>query len=196
MLFGGIYFLKFNVENTYSSKILKNIDDVPQERIAIVFGAGLDEGGTSPSVILEDRVSAAVDLYKAGKVSKIIMSGDNRIIEHNEPKIMIATAVKAGVKEFDLQPDYAGRRTYDTCYRAKAIFGVNKAILVTQSYHLTRALYICSSLGIEVYGYASDKHTYEYINEYTYREYAATFLAFWQLNVAPPEVVLGDKITI
>jgi SanA protein len=196
LVFINVVYLKSLIEAQYLPKVYTEVSKVPEERVAIVFGAGLDEGGRSPSPILEDRVLAAVDLYKAGKISKIIMTGDNRIIEHNEPKIMIETAIKNGVKDFDLQPDYAGRRTYDSCYRAKAIFGVNKAILVSQSYHLSRALYICSSLGIDVVGYAADKHIYVDINSDVTREYLATFLAFWQLNVSPPSVVLGEKIPL
>ena len=193
---GGIVLVKGSVDYTYVPKIQTDTNNLPNVRIAIVFGAGLENNGNDPSPILEDRVLAAVDLYKRGKVDKLLMSGDNRFIDHNEPKIMVETAIENGVKEFDIQPDYAGRRTYDTCYRAKAIFGVNKAILVTQSFHLPRAMYLCSSLGIEVYGYAADKHTYVYINDYTVREYFATFLAFWELNVDAPDVVLGDKVTI
>lgn len=193
---GGILLLNGLVGYTYSTKIVNDINDVPVTRVAIVFGAGLAQGETQPSDVLEDRVLAAAELYKAGKVDKILMSGDNTYVDHNEPKIMMETAMNAGVKEFDLQPDYAGRRTYDTCYRAKAIFGINKAVLVTQSYHLPRALYICSSLGIDVIGYSADRREYVGISDYTVREYFATFLAFWELNVSSPDVILGDKITI
>jgi len=191
--FVGTVLLKVSIDQTFSPKIINNISNIPQTRVAIVFGAGLSNNGSEPSVILEDRVLAAVDLYKAGKVDKILMSGDSSI-GHNESKIMMETAIKNGVKEFDLQPDYSGDRTYDTCYRAKNVFGINKAILVTQMYHLPRALYTCSSMGIEVYGYAADRHIYAGINDYTLREYPATFLAFWQLNIIAPDVTTGDKV--
>jgi len=196
ILGGGLLVVKGSVDYSYIPQIETELNELPDTRVAIVFGAGLENNGNDPSPILEDRVLAAVELYKAGKVDKLLMTGDNRIIEHNEPKIMMETAIENGVKEFDIQPDYAGRRTYDSCYRAKAIFGINKAILVTQAFHLPRAMYLCSSLGIEVYGYAADKHQYVSISSYTVREYLATFLAFWELNVFAPEVVLGDKITI
>ena len=167
---GGIVLVNASVYYTYSPEIIKNINDIPETRVAIVFGAGLAQGETEPSAILEDRVLAAVELYKAGKVDKLLMTGDNSSVSHNEPKIMMDAAITAGVKEFDIQPDYAGNRTYDSCYRAKAVFGINKAVLVTQSFHLPRALYICSSLGIDVVGYASDLHEYEGITNFTTRE--------------------------
>lgn len=193
---GSVVLVNWLVAYTYDPKIFTNINDVPETRVAIVFGAGLAQGETEPSTVLEDRVLAAAELYKAGKVDKILMSGDDSSISHNEPKIMMEAAIAAGVKEFDIQPDYSGDRTYDSCYRAKAVFGINKAILVTQSYHLPRALYTCSSLGIDVIGYSADKHSYSGINDFVTREYLATFLAFWQLNVVQPSVVTGDKVTI
>jgi len=196
LVIGGIVMVKVMVDSSYLSKIVIAAKDVPETRVAIVFGAGLENNGNDPSPILEDRVLAAVELYKTGRIDKLLMSGDNRFLEHNEPKIMMETAIENGVKEFDIQPDFAGRRTYDTCYRAKKIFGVNKAVLVTQSFHLPRALYICSSLGIDVVGFSADQRLYVYLNDYTVREYLATFLAFWELNVYTPEVVLGDKIII
>jgi len=182
------------IKSEYSTDIKYTVDEISEQKVAIVFGAGLKGDGTVPSNILQDRVSASVDLYKAGKVKKILMSGDNRVIEHNEPDVMIEHAVKLGVREFDLQPDYAGRSTYETCYRAKEVFGITKAVLVTQQFHLPRAIYICSTLGIDVVGYASDKHVYQDISYLKVREFLAISKAFWGLYVIRPEVVLGEKI--
>ena len=114
----------------------------PAAPAAIVFGAGLWRDG-SPSPVLQDRVATAADLYFSGKVKKILMSGDNRFIYYNEPGAMKKFALSLGVPEEDIVLDYAGRRTYDTCYRARAIFGLKEAILVTQSFHLPRALILC-----------------------------------------------------
>lgn len=186
--------LVFILDNYYNSKIYSNKDTVPETRVAIVFGAGLDSTATEPSDVLRDRIMSAVELYKAGKVKKILMSGDNRYSDYNEPQVMINTAKENGVSMFDMQADYAGRRTYDTCYRAKAIFGIDKAILITQDYHLTRALYTCNVLGIDVIGYVADKSQYQNLNFYATRDYFAIVKAYWDLYVSPPDVVLGDKI--
>lgn len=182
------------INNYYKDFIITDLDTVPQTRVAIVFGAGLSEDGTKPSSVLNDRVLAAVDLYKAGKINKIIMSGDNRYENYNEPQVMINVAKENGVSSFDLQADFAGRRTYDTCYRAKYIFGVENAILITQDFHLVRALYTCSNLGINSIGYPANKNSYVDENIFAFRDIAATLLAYWEINVAPPNVVLGEKI--
>lgn len=182
------------INRYYSTLIYTDIEKVPVTRVAIVFGAGLSPDGTKPSGILEDRIMSAVELYKAGKIQKILMSGDNRFEDYNEPQVMIKFARDNGVSSFDLQADFAGRRTYDTCYRAKYIFGVENAVLITQDFHLPRALYTCSTLGIESVGYAADKSDYISEDVFALRDLAATLLAYWELNVSPPSVVLGDKI--
>lgn len=185
------------LDRYYSSITYSDLKKVPETRIAIVFGAGLSPGQNEPSPVLEDRINAAVELYKAGKIKKIIMSGDNSYADYNEPQVMINYARSKGVSLFDLVGDFAGRRTYDTCYRAKYIFGVEKAVLITQDFHLTRALYTCNSLGIEAIGYVADKNEYVDIARYTYRDLLATLLAYWEIYVDPPDdVILGDPITI
>lgn len=200
IIFFGIFLLiipinlVFILDNYYKDKIYFDKEKIPEIRVAIVFGAGLDSTATEPSNVLEDRIMSAVELYKNGKVQKILMSGDNRFKDYNEPQVMLNTAKENGVSMFDMQADYAGRRTYDTCYRAKYIFGIDKAILITQEYHLTRALYTCNILGIDAIGYVADKNTYQNINSYVTRDYFAIIKGYWDLYVSPPEVVLGEKI--
>lgn len=168
-----------------------------QYPVAIVFGAGLYWDGT-PTPVLKDRVATAVDLYKNGLVKKILLSGDNRFIDYNEPGAMQAYAMDLGVPENDLVPDYAGRRTYDTCYRANAIFKVQKAYLVTQSFHLPRALFLCKSQGIYAKGVSADTQDYRTgsIAYWTIREIYATLTAMWDTWVTKPLPVLGDVLPI
>lgn len=174
-----------------------DVDDaIPEHRVAIVFGAGLSEYGQQPSAVLEDRILTAVELYNQGTIQKIIMSGDNRFEDYNEPQVMINFAREQGVRQNDLQADYAGRRTYDTCYRAKAVFGVHEAILITQEFHLSRALYTCNSLGVKSVGVVADRRLYEGIEFFQLRDTLALTKSFFDLYVSPPEVVLGDKIRI
>ncbi len=144
--------------HTYSSAILPP-DQVGSARVAVVFGARVYPDGRLSSM-LRDRVDTAIDLYKAGTVQKLLMSGDNRFVDYDEPGAMKAYAVAQGVPAKDIQPDYGGRRTYDTCYRAKHIFQVSDAVLVTQRFHLPRALFTCQQLGMEAVGVAADRRTY------------------------------------
>jgi len=184
------------INSNYNPRIYQDVLEVPETKVAIVFGAGLTDLGNSPGTFLEDRIDTVVELYKQNKVQKIIMSGDNREIAYNEPQIMMNTAIEKGVKEYDIQPDFAGRHTYDTCLRAKQIFGLNNAILVTQQFHLPRALYICNTLGVNAIGMAADKNLYPDIYSLKYREAIALTLAFWQLYVVEPTVILGERISI
>ncbi len=165
----------------------------PQGKTAIVFGAGLYRDG-SPSAVLRDRVQTAVELYQAGKVEKLLMSGDNSTLSYNEPGAMQKYAMQLGVPEEAIVLDFAGRRTYDTCYRARAIFGVNEALLVTQDYHLPRALFICDALGLETIGISADRRNYR-LGTYIYwrlREIPATLTAFIDLYIRKPEPILGQ----
>jgi len=170
------------------------VESVPADKAAIVFGAGLDRDGT-PSPVLRDRVATAAELYFEGKVTKLLMSGDNRFVDYNEPGSMQAYAISLGVPAEDIVLDYAGRRTYDTCYRAKEIFGLDEAILVTQGYHLPRAIFTCSGLGLKVTGVKSDLRTYQSDTEllWSMRELVASSVAVWQVWISHPLPVLGDK---
>ncbi len=161
--------------------------------VAIVFGAGLRRDGT-PTAILRDRVETAVRLYKDGKVQKILMSGDNRFIEYNEPGSMKDYALSLGVPEGDIVLDYAGRRTYDTCYRARAVFLLQSVILVTQEFHLPRAIYTCKLLGMDVEGVPATGRSYRQSSLFFWslREIPATVISLWENNISHPKPVLGE----
>ena len=169
-----------------------SINDSPSARVAVVFGAGLTASG-GPTRVLKDRVETAVRLYQDGKVEKLLMSGDNRFIDYNEPGAMKAFALELGMPEEDIVLDYAGRSTYDTCYRAGDIFLVDEIILVTQRFHLSRALYICNALGIKADGVAADLRIYRGTPYWNIREIPASLIAFIQVHITRPEPVLGDQ---
>ena len=194
-LFGGILLIGLPwiyVRLKTQSRIYRTSADAPEAPVAIVFGAGLNRDGT-PMPVLADRVATAVDLYKAGKVRKLLLTGDNRFPEYNEPEAMRRYAISLGVPEADLVSDYAGRRTYDSCYRARYIFLVKKAILVTQEFHLPRAVYLCDQLGIEAVGVAADRQPYRRSSEiqWNLREWAACFFAILETQITHPQPVLG-----
>jgi vancomycin permeability regulator SanA len=177
----------------YAGTRLYSVNDVPKKRIAIVFGAGLWRDG-SPTPVLRDRVSTAAELYFAGKVEKLLFSGDNRFIYYNEPGAMRQYALSLGVPDEVIVLDFAGRSTYDTCYRAHKIFGIQEAILVTQDFHLPRALYICHALGVKAVGVPADRQPYPlgpWIS-WNIRELPATVNALWQVHITRPQPVLGE----
>lgn len=171
---------------------IHQFEDAPAQRVAIIFGAGLRRDG-SPTAVLRDRVQTGVALYQAGKVEKLLMSGDNSTIYYNEPEAMRQYAIALGVPDTDIVLDYAGRRTYDTCFRAKAVFGVDQALLVTQKFHLPRALFLCNSLGVEAAGVEANNLNYRKISLFiwNFREQLATLAAFVDLFVDNPALVLG-----
>lgn len=171
--------------------------DVPPERVAIVFGARIYPDGRL-SAMLQDRVETAVQLYHARKVQKLLLSGDNRFIDYNEPARMMDYALSRGVPAGDIQLDYAGRRTYDTCYRAKAIFQLRSAVLVTQDFHLPRALFTCRGLGVDAVGVSADLRPYHRrsIGWSQIREIPATIVALYDVIRRQPAPVLGDPIPI
>ena len=193
--------IAFNLINhaTYAARMYPSPADVPSDapRIAIVFGAGLNRSG-GPTPVLYDRVATAVDLYQRGLVDKLLLTGDNRFENYNEPEAMRQTALQLGVPDRDLVLDYAGRRTYDSCYRAREIFGVERAILVTQAFHLDRAMYLCASFGIDTIGVMADRRDYATSSEtwWSIREAAATVAAWLDVNVLKPTPVLGEKLPI
>ncbi len=177
----------------YSISRIHTVEKAPSARAAIVFGAGLHRDG-SPTPVLQDRVATAARLYFSGQVEKILMSGDNRFMNYNEPGAMLEFALALGVPREDIVLDYAGRRTYDTCYRAGAIFGLQKAILVTQRFHLPRAIFICNMLGIQGQGVIADQRVYTRYarNMWALRELPATLMALWDVWIARPLPVLGE----
>lgn len=184
------------VETQYNT-VIYSAADVPPQRVALVLGARVYSNGRL-SGMLRDRVETAVDLYKAGKVQKLLMSGDNSTLEYNEPEAMAAHAIALGVPAEDIQPDYAGRRTYDSCYRAQAIFQVESLVIVTQAFHLPRALFLCNQLGIPSVGVAADQSRYDprSLAWSETREVPATFFALLDVIRRAPPAVLGDPIPI
>lgn len=158
--------------------------------VAIVFGAGLDPNG-EPSAMLADRLDGGIALYKSARVERLLFTGDNGTVEHNELRPMLEYALKRGVPRDVITLDYAGFNTYDSCYRAIHVFNVRRAILVTQGFHLARAMYLCRHLGMtDVEGSPRpDWGVYDLrlmFDEGFVRETLARTKAVWQANVTHP----------
>jgi vancomycin permeability regulator SanA len=172
-----------------TNRLYDNPGSVPARRVAVVFGAGVRPGGRL-SPMLADRVQAAARLYHEGRAAKLLMTGDNSSTNYNEVEPMRRYAVELGVPARDITLDYAGFSTYESCYRARDIFGVRHAVLVTQRYHLPRAMYTCQQLGIEAVGLGTaDWGVYHpaLMTRYTLREFLATLNAMWQVHITRPQ---------
>jgi SanA protein len=191
----AVLLLQAWVDQRYRAQIYELVDETPAMPVGIVFGAGYWPSGRL-SDALADRMDTAIDLYRVGKVNKLLLTGDNRFVDYNEPAVMSEYAQARGVPRGDLILDYAGRRTYDSCYRAGAIFGVARAVLVTQEFHLPRALYTCNQLHLEVVGVVADQHQYVRAPWYRIRETFAVARAWLDVNVLKPLPVMGDPIPI
>ncbi|MFL5735638.1 MAG: vancomycin high temperature exclusion protein [Chloroflexia bacterium] len=191
----GLVGFKMWVDSQTQGLIYAGVDsEVPNHHVALVFGAGLNaEGG--PSAMLYDRVATAVDLYNTRKVDKLLMTGDNSVVTHNEVEAMRKTAVDLGVPDEDIVLDYAGFSTWDSCYRAREVFSLTDATLVTQRFHLPRALYTCKQLGIDSVGVASDRQPYPTsYNEV--REIPALAITAWRMLTDHQPKFLGPKVNV
>jgi vancomycin permeability regulator SanA len=162
-------------------------------QVALVLGAGLTRDG-QVTWFLRDRLDAAISLYRDGKVDGLLLSGDNHVRSHDEPGAMRAYARSQGVPAGAITLDYAGFDTYDSCYRARHIFGVRSAEVVTQRYHVPRAVYLCRAVGIAADGLGvrdwGRVPTGKMIH-YQAREVFADVKAVWDADVTSPKPLLG-----
>lgn len=158
----------------------------------LVLGAGIKDDET-PTPMLKDRLDLGIMLYEHGVAPKLLLSGDNGTESHNEIHVMLNYVKKAGVPEEDIFCDHAGFSTYDSMYRAKDIFSAQTIIVVTQTYHEYRALYIGDELGLDVYGAASDQLTYAGQPMREIREVMARVKDYFKV-MGKPESVLGGEV--
>ncbi|MEW2425036.1 ElyC/SanA/YdcF family protein [Streptomyces nigra] len=129
---------------------LRTAADVPRTDVAVVFGAGLWDG--EPSPYLAHRLDTAARLYRAGRIEVVLVTGDNSRKDYDEPDAMRAYLVRHGVPDARIVSDYAGFDTWDSCVRAKRIFGVDEAVLISQDFHIRRAVALCQAAGVTSYG--------------------------------------------
>ena len=136
---------------------LRTTADVPRTDVAVVFGAGLLWNG-EPSIFLANRLDAAAELYREGRIEAVLVTGDNSSHLYNEPHSMRHYLTHRGVPDSRIVSDYAGFDTWDSCVRAKKIFGVDRAILVSQGFHIRRAVALCQAAGVDSYGVGAADH--------------------------------------
>ena len=184
------------VKETTKKQIINNSDYTKLENIdyIIVFGAGI--WGDQPSPMLEDRLLEGINLYNNNVSNKIIMSGDHGREEYDEVNIMKNYAIEKGVPSENIFMDHAGFSTYESIYRAKEIFKAKKVVIVTQKYHLYRALYIANQLGLEAYGVGSDPRKYVGATYRELREILARDKDFIKCIFKPEPTYLGETISV
>lgn len=195
LLFGLGIVPKYWISASTASRVFDDVKSVPHRRVALILGAKVYKSGNL-SPLLRDRVDKGIELYKAGRVEKLLLSGDNRFEHYNEPDRMAEYAINHGVNPKDIVRDYAGRRTYDSVYRAKHIFGLDEMIVISQRSHAQRALFICDRLGIKAYGLAADVSFNMHSAGGTrmlIREFPASMLVISDLYFKRPHPVMGGK---
>lgn len=184
------------VQGVGQSGVRASVDDVPDTPVVIVPGAGLRPDG-SPSTYLRRRLDAAAGLYARGTVRVVLVSGDNSTRWHDEPTAMRDWLVERGVPADRIVRDHAGLDTHDTCVRAHDVFGVEEAVVVTQSYHLRRMLFSCREAGIDVTGVGVSAASVEPGKAVVYRvrEVPASLRAAWDAVTSRPPALGGPRET-
>lgn len=188
--------INFYVKLSTKNQIIENKDNPNLKDVdcIIVLGAGV--WGDKPSPMLEDRLLEAISLYENNTSSKIIMSGDHGREEYDEVNTMKNFAIQKGVPSENIFMDHAGFSSYESIYRAKEIFGAKKVVIVTQKYHLYRALYIANRLDLESYGVASNPRIYGGETYRELREILARNKDFVKCIFKPKPTYLGDTIPV
>lgn len=173
---------------------LEEAESLADTDCAVILGAGVRNG--EPTPMLKDRLLTGIDLYKSGAVKKLIMSGDHGSKDYDEVNIMKSFAVDNGVPDEDIFMDHAGFSTYETVYRAKEIFEADNIIIVSQKYHLYRALYIAEKLDVKAVGVSADLRTYSGQKMRDLREILARDKDFFNCIIKPEPTYLGEKIPV
>ncbi len=191
----GVFVLVVNLTFYFETKkyIYKNLEEIPEAGAVVIPGAAIMENGGLSS-IFKDRVDTAIELYNQRKVSKILVSGDNSTVSHNEVNPVRLYLLEKGIPDQDIFLDHAGFDTYSTMYRARDIFGVTSIIISTQSFHLPRSVFIARKLGIMATGISADNGPILFRNYV--REVLANEKAFLNLVFHRVPKYLGDKIPI
>jgi vancomycin permeability regulator SanA len=147
--------------------------------IALVLGASVRQN-SYPSDVLQKRLDKSIEGYQAGFIKKILVSGDNREASYDEPKVMKAYLVEHGIPARDIIQDFAGRRTLDSCWRAKNVFKLDKVVLITQPFHMPRSTFLCQQVGLQIKPMFAGDSRRIVSTSGVIREWPASWLALWE----------------
>ena len=193
---GGLYTgLVLYMRSFAKGKVMIVSDDFSDYDCVLILGAGVKDDGM-PSLMLADRLDTGIGIYKNGTVSKLIMSGDHGTDDYDEVNVMKSYAIERGVLSEDVFMDHAGFSTYESIYRARDVFEAKKIVIVTQSYHLYRALYIAEKLGIDAVGVSADTVVYRGQTYRNFRELVAYGKDFLYCLLEAKPTYLGDPIPV
>lgn len=195
LIIGAVSSIDLLISSQSQAYIFSEIEKTPGSQTVLVLGASV-YSNKYMSAMLEDRAKAALEIYQKGKAKKILVSGDNRSDDYNEVIVVQKYLLEQGVPKQDIYLDYAGFDTYDSLYRARDIFKVKNIIIVTQGFHLPRALYIARSLGIDAVGFKVDSRKYQNIEYNILREKLANIKAFFDVVLKAKPTFLGEAIPI
>ena len=193
LLFGIDFYVRSSTKDRIISP--EDVSSVSDADCILVLGAGIRTDG-SPSPMLQDRLNTGIALYQNGAAPKLLMSCDHGRKKYNEVQTMKDIALDQGVPSEDVFMDHAGFSTYDSLYRARDVFQARKVIIVTQKYHLYRALYIARSLGLDAWGVSADTRRYRGQSQRDFREILARDKDFFVSVFKPLPKYLGDTIPI
>ena len=176
--------------------VFENIESIPENEVGLLLGTSKYLRSGSPNQYFENRIIATEELFKSGKIKKVVISGDNGRENYNEPQDMKEALMKRGIPEEKIVLDYAGFRTFDSVYRMKEIFGQNRFTIISQKFHNQRAIFIAKSLKLNVVGYnATDVDAYNGFKTKV-REKFARVKVFIDLMIGKKPKYLGEKIII
>lgn len=195
----GIIFIawaNYNIKKESEAFVSYSIADVPETKTALLLGTGKTLSNGMPNAYFYNRIKAATDLYKSGKIQYIIVSGDNSTKDYNEPEDMLLTLMHQGIPQDKIIMDHAGFRTLDSVVRAKDIFGQTKLVIISQKFHNERAVFLARKNGMEAFGYnAADVNKYAGLKT-NMREYIAKAKVYWDLLFGVEPKFGGEKILI
>jgi vancomycin permeability regulator SanA len=194
LIMAAVFILYLHVQSAGASFIRPDIQSIEPCDAAVILGAHVYSDGTLSSVLM-DRVLTAIEVYKAKKARKILVSGDHGRKNYDEVNAVKTVLVNSGIPEEDIFLDHAGFDTFDSLYRCKHIFSANKVIIVTQEFHLGRALYIGSRLGLDVQGIKADRQEYAG-SMMKLREIPACVKAYFEILFGSGPKFMGEKIPI
>ncbi|KIA89393.1 SanA/YdcF family protein [Kaistella jeonii] len=190
------YWCNFTIDSETEDQVTSNLGNLPKEKTGLLLGTSKTLASGKPNAYFFNRITAAVELYKAGKIKNIIVSGDNSQKNYNEPEDMKIELIKQGIPAEKIFEDFAGFRTLDSVVRAKEIFGQQSFIIISQRFHNERAVYLAQKNGIEAFGYnAEDVNQYAGLKT-NLREYLARVKVFWDFLFGVEPKFGGEKITI
>jgi SanA protein len=197
VLIGGIVFVTYtNATINHNPKpfIFDDVDKIGEHKVGLVLGTSEKTVGGGANPFFVNRIEAATKLYQAGKIKKILVSGDNAEVSYNEPKAMQIALLDKGIPKEDIVLDYAGFRTLDSVIRARDVFGQNDLIIISQEFHIKRAVYIARTLGIDAQGFIADGVSMTFNARTQVREVLARTQAWMDVHILNRQPkFLGEK---